>query len=155
MTEKNESALSLVPYKKEHGLELLKEPQFKDSGIKDLSARAEACENEGLSFTVLDRDKPIMCGGIGISWSGLGMLWVLSISGLDHLTDDLCRVINTYLTVTAESNHLRRIQIGIPENLIAERVFLEEIGFKFESRMPTYGPKGEVWIMMRQLFGGV
>lgn len=121
MTNEKESTLRLVPYKAEHGLELLKEPKFKDSGANDLPERARAGENDGLSFTVLDRDKPVVCGGIAILWSGLGALWTLTTSGTGHLTDDLRKVIDTYLTVTADANHLRRIQIGCPPSCYSWR----------------------------------
>ena len=141
----SQSALRLAPYETGHAMDMIENPK----NLTYFYRKAlEEFKNLGLGFTLLDGDRPVVCGGIIIVWEGVGVLWVFG-KRENIYTEPILEAIKIYLSVTAESNHIHRLQVSSAE---IHRNFYECLGFSCESIMQNCGPKGENYLMMRRLF---
>jgi hypothetical protein len=70
--------MTVVPFKKEHLMHLLKEG-FLDHKIQPyfLPEYGERIENDGKSFTILDEGVPVVFGGTTVYWKNRAELWLV------------------------------------------------------------------------------
>jgi hypothetical protein len=112
----------------------------------DLSGLSQFMKVRGPAYTGRIDDEIAICAGVLIPWPGLGEAWaVLSDLGRQHPLFVHRRVARVLRSIIREC-HLNRIQCGVDISFSVGREWVERLGFRPESVMPQYGPKGETFV---------
>lgn len=134
--------IEIVPFKKEHMHELLREPH--NHFLKTLltEAQLEATEHTGLAQTVLRKStgKVLCCGGVTEYWPGRGECWCT-------FTQD-CRSEFVAITRTAirlfESVPVKRIEAAVELHFNEGHRWIKALGFKLDAPLlQAYFPDGK------------
>jgi hypothetical protein len=111
----------------------------------DWSAPGSAIPGPG--FTMIDGDgTPLGAGGLVPLWHGVAQGWIFASDGLRRHPVVLHRAVARGLAMAEAGLGLHRIQITVHENFAASRRWVERLGFRFEGRMPGYGPNRDTYL---------
>ena len=101
---------------------------------------------------------PLCCGGFVPMWSGLGITWAFVSARLAHspYRKDILANVKQWHKDMALVFKLRRLQSDVTTGFRKGRALVLLLGYKPESEMVDYGPKGEtmtryVWLAKEHL----
>jgi hypothetical protein len=101
----------------------------------------------GPAFTLIDSDgTPLGAGGLVPLWRGVVQGWVFASDQLRRRPLVLHRAVRRGLAMAETGLGLHRIQITVHEDFAASRRWVERLGFRFEGRMPGYGPNRDTYL---------
>lgn len=133
--------VEVVPFKKEHMLELLKEPHNQWLGTAISEAQMEATEKTGMAQTVLRKStgKVLCVGGVTEYWPGRGECWCT-------FTKD-CKeefvLIHRVALRLFESVPVRRIEASVAINFNEGHRWIKALGFTLDAPLlKAYLPGG-------------
>jgi hypothetical protein len=93
----------------------------------------------GQAVTAFDGDTVILCGGIIPIFKGHGQCWaLLSVQAGRHMTW-LHYATKRFISI----DHWNRLEATVEMGFEGGCRWVELLGFRFEGRMPKYGPNGE------------
>ena len=93
---------------------------------------------QGPCVTAFDGDQVILCGGV-IPQLKNGVCWALLSSEAGRHMSYLHYATKRFLSAW----NWQRLEATVEENFLAGCRWVELLGFKFEGKMPKYGPNGE------------
>ena len=102
----------------------------------------------GPAYTMLEDDAPIATAGVYILWAGVGEAWMhLSLYATEHRPLALYRWTDRMLAAIIKDHRLRRVQAPICRSMLANRRFIESLGFIPEGTMHRWGPDDRDYTM--------
>lgn len=143
--------LRLEPFKPEHieaiqGRDIV-EKKWIGIGATPASM-AHFCDDGQPAYTAFDDEKILGSAGIYIFWQGVGGAWVWADS---ELTEKhrfwFHKTVKKTLWDIIEQYHLKRVQCVVEKDFETGIKWVENLGFKAESEMCHFGPRGETYIM--------
>lgn len=90
-------------------------------------------------------DQLLVTAGIMMPWSGCGVAWALLSGDAKHHVHFVHRAVLEGLHYFIDRFQLRRVEANVDLNVEPAVRWVLKLGFKAESIMPNYGPKGEVF----------
>jgi len=144
----------IVPYQTQHGDEMI------EFGLNDKLMDYDASFKEnridfamaGLSFTLLDDNKPICSGGIIPSWLGNAQGWVISSKRIFKNKIRAARLIRERTDLLCANNKIWRLQTAVKADFKIGIRFAEFLGFKKEGLMVGYGPDKTDYYLMARIY---
>ena len=144
----------IVPYQTQHGDEMI------EFGLNDKLMDYDASFKEnridfamaGLSFTLLDDNKPICSGGIIPSWLGNAQGWVISSKRIFKNKIKAARLIKERTDLLCANNKIWRLQTAVKADFKIGVRFAEFLGFKNEGLMKAYGPDKTDYYRMARIY---
>ena len=139
-------AFHIAPFHVEHYLALWNDiyAWVTIDGAPDKERVARTYQTGGPAWTAMTPEGPIAAGGVVIPWKGLGHAWAaVSPRAREIAPLGLTRAVRGRLEDIMRTHSLRRVQATVFEGHERSRRWVEALGFRWESDMPKYGPKGE------------
>lgn len=130
--------MMIVPYKPDHLLALNLQPEQENVGAIIDQSYANSLDTE-VSFTAIDGDKIIACGGLVEMWENRGLAWMVLSDIAKNYMLQLTRAIMRYLRVAK----YRRIETAVRSNFLEGHRWADLLGFKYEGTMRGYGISGD------------
>jgi len=141
--------VEILPYKAEHGIEIMKSLVELHNNSKEEMEEA-AKENEygsKIAYTLFIDDEPIVAGGMFIRHKGVADVW-MSVSKKASDTPKLViKTIKAYIEKVMREEGLKRLQTPILSTFTTGLRFASTLGFKIETPdgMKFYGYRGETY----------
>jgi hypothetical protein len=113
-------------------------PQLAQISELSIVPQGTVIRPHGSAVTAFDGDTILLCGGVipqfknGICWALLSSDAAKHMSALHYAT-------KRFLTI----QNWQRLEATVEEGFASGCRWVELLGFKFEGRMPKYGPLGE------------
>ena len=147
-------SFEIVPYKTQHGDEMI------EFGLNDklMDIDASFTENRidfamaGLSFTLLDDNKPVCSGGIIPTWLGNAEGWVISSKRIFKNKIKAARLIKKRTDLLCANNKIWRLQTTVKADFKIGFRFAQFLGFKNEGLMKAYGPDRTDYYRMARIY---
>ena len=144
----------IVPYNTQHGDEMI------EFGLNDelMNIDASFTENRidfamaGLSFTLLDDNKPVCSGGIIPTWLGSAEGWVMSSKRILKNKIKAARLIKKRTDLLCVNNKIWRLQTAVKADFKIGFRFAQFLGFKNEGLMKAYGPDKTDYYRMARIY---
>ena len=144
----------IVPYNTQHGDEMI------EFGLNDelMNIDASFTENRidfamaGLSFTLLDDNKPVCSGGIIPTWLGSAEGWVISSKRILKNKIKAARLIKKRTDLLCTNNKIWRLQTAVKADFKIGFRFAQFLGFKNEGLMKAYGPDKTDYYRMARIY---
>ena len=144
----------IVPYNTQHGDEMI------EFGLNDelMNIDASFTENRidfamaGLSFTLLDDNKPVCSGGIIPTWLGSAEGWVISSKRILKNKIKAARLIKKRTDLLCTNNKIWRLQTAVKADFKIGFRFALFLGFKNEGLMKAYGPDKTDYYRMARIY---
>ena len=144
----------IVPYNTQHGDEMI------EFGLNDelMNIDASFTENRidfamaGLSFTLLDDNKPVCSGGIIPTWLGNAEGWVISSKRIFKNKIKAARLIKKRTDLLCANNKIWRLQTTVKADFKIGFRFAQFLGFKNEGLMKAYGPDKTDYYRMARIY---
>ena len=144
----------IVPYQTQHGDEMI------EFGLNDKLMDIDASFKEnridfemaGLSFTLLDDNKPVCSGGIIPSWLGNAQGWVISSKRILKNKIRAARLIRERTDLLCANNKIWRLQTAVKADFKIGIRFAEFLGFNKEGLMVGYGPDKTDYYLMARIY---
>ena len=144
----------IVPYQSQHGDEMI------EFGLNDKLMDSDATFKEnridfamaGLSFTLLDDNKPICSGGSIPSWLGNAQGWVISCNRIFRNKIKAARLIKQRTDLLCANNKIWRLQTAVKADFKIGIRFAEFLGFNKEGLMVGYGPDKTDYYLMARIY---
>lgn len=147
------SDLTIKPFEPRNILTLsAREPDKSIADGIDTMKMAKEYATHGPCWTGYAGDTPIFCCGIIILWPGVGEGWAYTSDLVPYFRFAFHRAVKRGIEQTAIGYKLRRLQMSIPHDHIVSQNWIKHLGFQEESKMPQYGPKGELYIRYVKFF---
>lgn len=149
--------LRIEPFKPEHieAIQGRESVEKKWYGVGATPAvMAHFCEEEQPAWTAFDGEKILGCAGVYAFWQGVGEAWVFLNGELtDHHKIWFHKTVRERLWHVIEQYGFRRVQCKVEKGFAMGIKWIEMLGFKAESEMPEFGPRGETYIQYVILSG--
>tara|TARA_E500000178_G_scaffold282138_1_gene282620 strand:+ start:1957 stop:2412 length:456 start_codon:yes stop_codon:yes gene_type:complete len=144
----------IVPYNTQHGDEMI------EFGLNDelMNIDASFTKNRidfamaGLSFTLLDDNKPVCSGGIIPTWLGNAEGWVISSKRIFKNKIKAARLIKKRTDLLCANNKIWRLQTTVKADFKIGFRFAQFLGFKNEGLMKAYGPDKTDYYRMARIY---
>ena len=144
----------IVPYNTQHGDEMI------EFGLNDelMNIDASFTENRidfamaGLSFTLLDDNKPVCSGGIIPTWLGNAEGWVISSKRIFKNKIKAARLIKERTDLLCANNKIWRLQTAVKADFKIGIRFAEFLEYKKEGLMVGYGPDKTDYYLMARIY---
>lgn len=141
--------IEILPYKAEHGFEMIKTLVESHNNSKEEMEQAALNNEEDsqVAYTLFIDDEPIVAGGMFIRHKGVGDVW-LSVSKMAAKTPKLViKTIKKYIAMVMREKELKRLQTPILSDFTIGLRFASALGFKCETPngMKQYGYRGETY----------
>lgn len=101
--------------------------------------------SHGPAFVGIWNGTPIGAAGIVILWDGLGEGWSVASSQGKYHPVAFHRAVKMMMNKCIKSHSIRRLQISVDVESPSSIIWVTMLGFKLESIMPKFGPKGETF----------
>lgn len=145
------SVMNLVPYKKEHALQLAAQPMNAEARASYEGGLAELLEKHS-SMTVMVNDMPMVCGGVIEMWKGRGYLWTMFNEQSKRCFVPTFRGIQKFLDIQLEK--YPRLEVAIPVSFKLGQRRAELLGFKMECPLAKkFLPNGEDCVLYSMVRG--
>ncbi len=147
--------IEVLPLKKEDMIWVIengaKEVGLKSIPTKEIEKLAQEREDSGLCVTGWVDGHIIGVSGIELLWEGVGEVWLILSSYIDHNPKECFRCIKDGLEILIKRAGLRRTQgygrIGFHQ----AHILYKHLGFKAEGIMKEFTPDGVDCIMYARL----
>ena len=106
----------------------------------------------GLSFTLLDDNKPVCSGGIIPTWLGSAEGWVISSKRIFKNKIKAARLIKERTDLLCTNNKIWRLQTAVKADFKVGFRFAQFLGFKNEGLMKAYGPDKTDYYRMARIY---
>ena len=106
----------------------------------------------GLSFTLLDDNKPVCSGGIIPTWLGSAEGWVMSSKRILKNKIKAARLIKKRTDLLCVNNKIWRLQTAVKADFKIGFRFAQFLGFKNEGLMKAYGPDKTDYYRMARIY---
>jgi hypothetical protein len=140
--------MRIVPFEPRH-LARIEAGPFERLAVEglDFDWPASGAPIPGPAFTLIDLDgTPLGAGGLVPLWRGVAQGWIFASDRLRRHPVTLHRTVQHGLALAEAGLALHRIQITVHEDFAASRRWVERLGFRFEGRMPGYGPNRDTYL---------
>lgn len=140
----------LIPFRAEHYLALAPRPE--EAAIRDYKPLlVERLVQSACSATLTDWDRPIVCGGMFLLWTGVGEYWFHGTWEAAQHPVPVFRNAKRLVDTWARLHRLHRLQVTVEEQFAVSVRFVEALGFTLEGRMERYGPNQETFLRFVRL----
>ena len=130
--------MQIVPLKQEH-LDKVRMQGGQEYASQLLTPEAKAALEGGMSFSVIDGDEVLGCGGVVEYWDGRAAVWALLSGNCGRRFTAIHRAVATFFDL----KRYRRLEATTATEFEAGHRWLKMLGFKMETeRMRGYLPNG-------------
>ena len=144
----------IVPYRKEHGDQIINEGLNYELLKIDASYEELRIDHSrpGKSFTLLGDGTPIVCGGIIPLWNGVCEGWVIGGKRIFQAKIKAARLIKKRTDLLCLNNNVSRLQTAVKAGFKEGYRFAKFLGLQDEGLMKKYGPDGSDYYRMAKIY---
>ena len=113
--------------------------------VDNVSVARQFAWNSNVGRSGFFQNQLLGCAGIVIPWPGYGIAWAMLSRTAKFHKVFIHRSVLTTLDHFIHARQLRRVEANVDAHQATAMQWVERLGFKFESSMPNYGPKGELF----------
>jgi RimJ/RimL family protein N-acetyltransferase len=125
----------MIPFKASHGLEVMRAGCIELGVVEPSEYMLEmlaAREDEGNSWTLIEFNKILACGGFDLLWKGVAEAWAFFTPAASAAPQFVVRSVVRTIKATAKEYNLHRIQAHVRTDLVPALDLAEWLGFKPE-----------------------
>ncbi len=144
----------IVPYRKEHGDQIINEGLNYELLKIDASYEELRIDHSrpGMSFTLLGDGTPIVCGGIIPLWNGVCEGWIIGGKRIFQAKIKAARLIKKRTDLLCLNNNVSRLQTAVKAGFKEGYRFAKFLGLQDEGLMKKYGPDGSDYYRMAKIY---
>lgn len=144
----------IVPYRKEHGDQIINEGLNYELLKIDASYEELRIDHSrpGMSFTLLGDGEPIVCGGIIPLWNGVCEGWIIGGKRIFQAKIKAARLIKKRTDLLCLNNNVSRLQTAVKAGFKEGYRFAKFLGLQDEGLMKKYGPDGSDYYRMAKIY---
>jgi hypothetical protein len=131
--------LNIEPFKAEHILQM--QVSEKDHVLYMIPHLFQVYEELNSSYTYIEDDKVLACGGAIKLWDGMAEAWFTLADDMDLPVFTICKAVKEYID-SLIGNPYRRLQATVKRSDEKAIRFIEWLGFEREGLLLQYGVEG-------------
>jgi hypothetical protein len=139
----------MLPFRQTH-IDNINIPWFESQYIESLAIddTQKIKDHDGLSYTLIQDGKILLCFGVTLMWRGVGEFWIMPSDSDELVSISVINHVTQMIDIIIEQFTLNRIHIQVRVANERTLCFINSLGFDKEGLMKKYGPEGGDYFML-------